>query len=74
MASLTRAVLKRAHEAAVAHSRAQALLTDAMRDRYGCTHSDVDCDHLIDALDYGQGNCPVLCSKRTKVVSTGRRP
>jgi hypothetical protein len=24
-----------------------------MEKRYGCTHADVDCDVLIDALDYG---------------------
>jgi hypothetical protein len=57
---LTSALLRRAYRIAVAHSEISALVTAAMRERYGVTHSDVDCDDLIDPLEYGQGGCPTL--------------
>lgn len=59
-ARLTSALLDRAHRAAVRNAEMASLVTEAMRQRYGCTHSDVDCDDLIEALDYGSGNAPTL--------------
>ena len=53
MAKLTNRLLKRACRIAVEASKVQAELTEAFNERYGCTYSDVDADHLIDALDYG---------------------
>lgn len=57
---LTNALLKRAHLAAVRHSALNAMLTKAFNERYGCTYSDIDCDNLIDALDYGAGSLPTV--------------
>lgn len=53
-------LLRRAARAAADHARLSGQVTDAFRDRYGVTHSDVDCDELIDALDYGTGPTPTL--------------
>jgi hypothetical protein len=50
---LTNALLRKAAAAAARHAELSSRITDAMNDRYGCSHSDVDCDPLIDALDYG---------------------
>lgn len=55
MAKLTNALLKRACIAAEKHSKMSALITEAFEERYGKTHSDVDCDELIDILDYQGG-------------------
>lgn len=40
------------------HHIIQRRLTDAFEARYGTTYSDVDCDVLIDTLDYGY-NYPI---------------
>jgi hypothetical protein len=55
MAKLSAALLRRAARIAEQASKVQADLTEAFRDRYGVTYSDVDCDWLIDVLDYGGG-------------------
>lgn len=60
MAKLTNALLKRACKAAEKHSEMSALITEAFEERYGKTHSDVDCDELIDALDYHGGPPPTV--------------
>lgn len=51
-------LLRRAHRAATRHQMASGEITDAMRERYGTTHSDLDLDELIEPLDYGQGSTP----------------
>lgn len=48
-------LLKRAARIARQASDVSGELSKAFEERYGCTHSDVDCDYLIDAVDYGQG-------------------
>ena len=50
------ALLRRAQCAARTHKQIQGEITSAFEDRYGRTHSDIDCDVLIDALDYGDGS------------------
>lgn len=50
---LTNSLLSRAFKAAVKARELNAELTEAFNARYGCTYSDVSCDGLIDALDYG---------------------
>ncbi len=40
------------------HQMMSGEVTDAMRERYGATHSDLDLDELIEPLDYGQGSTP----------------
>lgn len=57
---LTADLLRRACVAAERHGKMIALISEAMRDRYGVTHSDVDCDVLIDVLDYMGGEPPTL--------------
>lgn len=49
---LTSRLLRRAARLAEQSSIVQGQLTDAFRQRYGVTYSDVDCDRLIDILDY----------------------
>lgn len=51
-------LLRRAHRAATLHQMVSGEVTDAMRERYGATHSDLDLDELIEPLDYGQGSTP----------------
>lgn len=55
MANLTNRLLKRAARLAFEHSAVQSDLTRAFNARYGCTYSDVDCDEIIDILDYHGG-------------------
>lgn len=46
-------------QAAALAARAQAMqqkLTEAFEERYGTTYSAVDCDELIDVLDYAGGD------------------
>lgn len=52
-------VLNAAARAAGEAAKQQARLSDAMIERYGTTHSDVDCDELIDVLDYAGGHVSV---------------
>lgn len=56
MAKLNAALLRRAVAVSKAASKVQRELTVAFEERYGRTYSDVDCDPLIDALDYGGGS------------------
>lgn len=55
MIKLSTALLRRANSAAAEHRKLSDMITAAFLDRYGKTHSEVDCDSLIDALDYGSG-------------------
>lgn len=71
---LTSDLLRRAHLAAVRHSELADQITEAFRARYGRTHSDVDCDDLIDALDYGQGSCPTLADADAMMEARGVVP
>lgn len=56
MGKLNQRLLDRAVIAASAAHSVQRLLTEAFEERYGVTYSDVDCDPIIDCLDYGSGN------------------
>lgn len=49
------ALLQKTARLAAAHFKAQAELTEAFRERYGCSYSDVDCDQLIECLDLNGG-------------------
>lgn len=69
---LTDSLLKRAHKAAVRFAALNAKITAAFEQRYGCTYSDVDCDHLIDSLDYGQGGAPSVADCDRDMVGCGR--
>lgn len=60
MVKLTNAFLRRVHSASIRHHELQRELGEAMTERYGCTHSDVDCDQLIDVLDMGGGETPTV--------------
>lgn len=62
---LTSNLLKRVAAASRNYQKLSQQLTEAMRERYGSTHSDVDCDDLIESLDYGHGHAPTLrdCDK-----------
>ena len=53
--ALTTKMLTRATKLAAKSMEMQSALTDAFNERYGATYSDVDCDFLIEALDYGGG-------------------
>jgi len=55
MAKLSASLLRRAARASAQAMAVQHELTAAFRDRYGVTYSDVDCDALIDILDYAGG-------------------
>ncbi len=55
-AQLTTALLRKAASISEQHSVIQGKLTEAFEDRYGVTYSDIDCDQLIDILDYGGGH------------------
>lgn len=56
MAKLTTALLQRAASLASQALKVQGELSEAFTERYGATYSDVDCDSLIDILDYGGGH------------------
>jgi len=53
MAKLSASLLRRAAKAAANAKRLNDEIGEAFEERYGCTFSDVDCDPLIDILDYG---------------------
>lgn len=53
MSKLTQRLLDRANRVAKEAATVQSELTEAFNARYGVTYSDVDCDWLIDAFDYG---------------------
>jgi hypothetical protein len=72
---LTTSFLRQVHAAATRAHEMPGRLTHAMRDRYGVTHSDVDCDTLIDALDYGvSGPAPTLAECDAEMARCGARP
>jgi hypothetical protein len=56
MSKLTNGLLRRAHRAAVKHAELSARITEAFEERYGTTHSAIDCDDIIECLDYGHGH------------------
>ncbi|UQS95242.1 hypothetical protein Pam5_26 [Pseudanabaena phage Pam5] len=55
MGKLNQRLLDRAVRIAKAATVVQGELTAAFEERYGLTYSEVDCDALIDVLDYGGG-------------------
>lgn len=57
---LTSKLLARAARAASVQAALADQITAAFEKRYGVTHSDVDADELIDALDYGRTEGPTL--------------
>lgn len=52
---LSKALMRKAAAAAMAHRQWSERLTVAFEERYGKTYSDIDCDQLIDLFDYGLG-------------------
>lgn len=52
---LTRRFIAKVIKIAVENHNIQHQLSEAMIDRYGITHSDIDDDQLIDVFDYGTG-------------------
>lgn len=48
-------LVRRTAKAASKHVDLAHKLGDKLRERYGVHPSDVDCDCVIDALDYGMG-------------------
>lgn len=64
-------LLRQAHAAAAKHSALAAQVTAAFRDRYGCTHSDVDADGLIESLDYGQGRAVTVRDADEEMAACG---
>lgn len=56
MTKLTNGLLRRAHRAAVKHAQLASQITEAFEERYGTTHSAIDCDDIIECLDYGHGH------------------
>lgn len=71
---LTTAFLRQVARAAAKNAEMQGRLTDAMVGRYGCTHSDIDCDELIDRLDYGLGDAPTLAEADAAMLECGVKP
>jgi hypothetical protein len=63
-------LLKRASRIAREHSDVQQELTKAFNERYGTTYSDVDCDELIDILDYG-GFAPTVANADEAMAKCG---
>lgn len=72
MVKLTNALLLQAHRAAIRHGAMNAQLTKAFNARYGCTYSDVDCDTLIDSLDYGNGPLVTVADCDRDMANAGR--
>ncbi|MBS3648798.1 hypothetical protein KEU06_09290 [Pseudaminobacter sp. 19-2017] len=56
MSKLTQRLLNRAADLAELQSKVQSDLTEAFRERYGTTYSDVNADEIIDVLDYHGGH------------------
>jgi len=71
---LTTALLRRAARMARQASETQRQLTKAFMGRYGVTYSEVDCDALIDTLDYGQGVVPTLSDCDRYMENSGVKP
>ena len=64
-------VLDAAHRSAVENSRQQARLSDAMLERYGKSHGDVDADGLIESLDYGNGTRVTVAQVDREMAENG---
>lgn len=71
MPKLTSKLLERANRIAALHAIVSAEITAAFNERYGATHSYVDCDFLIDALDYGVVAAPTLAECDAAMESCG---
>lgn len=74
MAILTNALLQEAVSVAKRNREMAARMTAAFMERYGVTYSDVDCDTLIDALDYGLGSAPTLADADNAMATVGVYP
>jgi hypothetical protein len=68
---LTTALLQQAAAIAERHQAMSARISEAFKARYGVTHSDVDCDHLIDVLDYGGGQHITLAEADSAMAACG---
>ncbi len=66
---LTTALLQRAAAHAARGAVLQGQLTRAFNLRYGTTYSDVDCDELIDILDYEGGHLTLAIADRAMEAS-----
>jgi hypothetical protein len=69
---LTQQLLDRAMCAAERHNVMSRQITEAFRQRYGVTHSDVDADEIIDALDYGSGS--ISLSECDRIMTDAGHP
>ena len=56
MPKLTQSLLSKASALAEKKMKIQHDLTNAFIERYGVTYSDVDCDSIIEVLDYAGGD------------------
>ena len=65
-------LLKRTARLAEDHRRAIAEVNEWFEARYGKSYSDVDCDHLIDILDYGVGSWAIDGAKGPSVALIDR--
>lgn len=70
---LTTSLLTRASRLAAKAQEMQSVLTDAFHERYGVSYSDVDCDSLIDALDY-QGQESLTLAEADKLMTEAGHP
>jgi hypothetical protein len=71
---LTTDLLRRAHNAAIKNKLLAAKISEAMEARYGTTHSAVDCEDLIEAIDYGAGSAPTLAYADEAMAACGYPP
>lgn len=74
MGKLNQRLLDRAVRIASAAAIVQGELTAAFEERYGLTYSDVDCDALIDVLDYGGGARLTVADCDREMLACGVSP
>lgn len=66
---LTTALLRRAAKLAEQHKEMNHLIGALFEKRYGSTYSDVDCDPLIDTLDYGLGGLDLTLAECDRLMA-----
>lgn len=71
MPKLTTALLTKAARIATKKSALSHELTEAFEHRYGISYNDVDCDWLIDTLDYGGHGYLTLAECDEQMTMTG---
>jgi len=74
MIKLTTAMLSRASRLAKEATKMSSTLTKAFVERYGVEYSEVDCDWLIDDLDYGMGNGHLTLEQADKWMTDAGHP